>query len=143
MVRKTSRSEGPIPDPFEPTADHRSSAQGAVHNQVRQVLTMWAAGLAFCDVMVREWTASRRKASEHAMGELIKVDAETDPDKRAQILANVFTEETTSALKDVLAASIRAADVGLTYGMRAMQEAQQKAAEKFGPGAAAPASNHT
>jgi hypothetical protein len=137
MARKTGQSESTESDPLEASPDEIRFARGSMHTQIRNGLGMWAAGLEFWNVMVREWTGSRRKALEHAIRELGRADEEADPDKRAHILANVFAEETQNALKDVLAASIRAADVGMTHSMRAMKQAAQQASERSRPGSGA------
>lgn len=126
MPKKADQSESIDSDFLDLNTEEIAAASETVQFQIRQAFGLWVAGLECCNVFVRQWTESRKKAVEHAMRELTKADKEPDLDKRAQMVAEVFTEQTRSALKDVLAASIRAVHVGSAYSQRAMKQVVQE-----------------
>jgi len=97
----------------------------ATQAQMRQALAMWAAGLEFLNIWVRQWTESRKKALNHAMRELAEANKEPDPDKRVEKVATAVTKYTEGALKALSEASIKAVYVSGREGNRAMMQGGQ------------------
>ncbi len=123
MSGKPDQFEGEGSSPFSPDPEDIEIAAKAVQAQIQQSLGLWVAGLEFCNSMVRQWTESRKKALQDAMRELAKADQEPDSNKRARMRAKVFSDQTNSALTDLLAVSLGAAEAGIAQSRRVMREA--------------------